>query len=408
MLTTPPTQPRSRRIQGLLNKAVLDPCRLLRDRRARKPRFCLPFFELCDALAYEEPERAAELSRAAVELGQRSGDRHLANRGLGVEVNARIALAQWDRAVEALERHEAAAAGCCGGCLADFLHRRADLALEYRQTPEALLYLKEARPGLEAGWGGAELGRLLNLRASGHHFRGESGAAIDDSGTALRILPLDAPRLFFRDAIGLIACFLAGGDRRLDELALGYLLAFKQRLRGAAGWQLIRTRLAWVEGIVYARLGDEVRAAARLESARQGLKKEVPPAGGSKPGPQEDGQYPGRETLEMIALIADLSQLSTQRRESRAITSMLYAAQTTLSLDPRLRQTLDETYSQVMVSPESTLEYLEDLRTAVRVPVPGLLAERYLTRSRTRFKCRRRPSASPFSFPAAMTRQPAA
>ena len=79
---------------------------------------------------------------------------------------------------------------------------------------------------------------------------------------------------------------------------------------------------------------------------------------------------------------------------------MLYAAQTTLTLDPRLGQTLGETLGQVRVSPESALEYLEDLRTAIRVPVPGLLAERYLTRSRTRFKKRRRPSASPYSFPA--------
>ncbi len=79
---------------------------------------------------------------------------------------------------------------------------------------------------------------------------------------------------------------------------------------------------------------------------------------------------------------------------------MLYAARTTLILDPRLRSTLDETYNQVRVSPVSALEYLEDLRTSVRVPVPGLLAERYLTRSRSRFKSREQSSASPFSFPA--------
>lgn len=105
----------------------------------------------------------------------------------------------------------------------------------------------------------------------------------------------------------------------------------------------------------------------------------------------------------MVALIADFSQLSSQRRESRATTSMLYTARATLTLDRRLRQALDETYRQVQTSPETALEYLEDLRLAVRVPVPGLLAERYLTQSRSRFKHRGRPSASPLSFPAVVS-----
>ncbi len=421
MLATQPTLPRSRRIQGLLNKAVRDPRRVLRDRRTRKPRFCLPFFDLCDALAYEQPKRAAQVAAAAVDLGQRSGDRHLINRSLGVEINALIALAQWQRAAEALERHEKAAAGCCASCLADHLHRRADLALEYRKTSDALLYLAEAWPVIAAGPSAVELGRLRCQRAMGRHFRGEHGAAIDDAGTSLLTMPLDGPRLFFRENIGLIACFLAGGDRRLDELALGYLLAFKQRLKGAVGWQVVHTRLRWVEGIVLARLGDEATAAARLESARNGLRKELatPRVGGSRIGlagsaapavappstaadvPLESPNYTDTETREMVALITDLSQLSTQRRESRAMVSMLYTAQSTLTVDRRLGQTLDETYKLVRVSPESALEYLEDLRTSVRVSVPGLLAERYLTQSRGRSKSRRRPSASPFSFSAA-------
>ncbi len=397
---------RNRRIQGLLNKAIRDPRRVLRDRRIRKARFCLPFFELCDAVAYEHPERAAELAAAAVEIGERSGDRHLVNRSLGVEINARIALAQWQRAKEALERHEAIAASCCEGCLADHLHRRADLDLEYRRTPEALLCLEEAWPLVEKGWGGAELGRLLNQRGVGRHFRGENGAAIGDVGTALLIMPLDAPPLYFRDAISFMACFLAGGDQRLDELALRYLAAFRKRLKGRVGWQVVLTRLRWLEGLIYARLGEDARAAARLESARNGLRKElaspssVDPALVTPAAGHEAPQYSDCCTREMVALTADLSQLSSQRRETRAITSMLYTAQTTLTLDSQLGQVLNETYQQVRTSPESALEYLVDLRSAVRIPVPDLLAERYLTRSRSRFKSSRSLSASPYSFPA--------
>ncbi len=166
------------------------------------------------------------------------------------------------------------------------------------------------------------------------------------------------------------------------------------------------TRLRWVEGVIYARLGDQATAAARLESARNGLRRELAtPAPASSPlagteADPETPEYTGSATREMIAVIADLSQLSAQRRESCAITSMLYTARTTLTLDHQLKQSLDETYNQVRTSPETALEYLEDLRLAVRVPVPGLLAERYLTQSRSRFKRRRRPSASPLSFPA--------
>jgi hypothetical protein len=67
------------------------------------------------------------LSRRPAGTAQRTGDPHLVHRSLGIEVNAAIALAQWDRAARLVEGHEKAAADCCESCLTDHLHRRADL-----------------------------------------------------------------------------------------------------------------------------------------------------------------------------------------------------------------------------------------------------------------------------------------
>lgn len=186
-----PLPPRPRRYQRLLNKAVENPRSVLRDGRTRKPWFCLPYFDLCDAIAYERPEEALVYAATARELGQRSGDAHLANLSLGVEVNALIARAQWEDAEAALQRQETPAAGCCESCLADHLHRRADLALEHRRTDDALLWLREAGPGLAGpglegpgladGAAGAAPGRALILQAMGRHFRGENGRAAASS-----------------------------------------------------------------------------------------------------------------------------------------------------------------------------------------------------------------------------------
>lgn len=404
--------PPPRRYQRLLNKAVKNPRSILNDGRTRKPRFCLPFFDLCDAMAYERPEQALEHAAAAVELGRRSGDLHLANRSLGVEVNALIARAQWEDAEEALRRQETPAAGCCESCLADYLHRRADLALEHRRTDDALLWLSEAGPGLADGPGGAALGRALTLQAMGRHFRGENGAAIEDVGSALLVLPVGGPQMFCREALGLMASFVKGGDRRLDARALELVEAFKARLAGITGWQIVRTRLFWVEGVLHARLGDEKRADACLESARTGLRKElgIPLVGGSRllqarraespETPPEAPTFTDRESREMIALIADVSQLACQRRESPAIPAMLDTARRFLALDRDLRRTLDETYEAVETSRHGALEILVDLRAAVRVPVPDVLAEKYLTRSRRRFARPRPPSATPYCYSA--------
>ena len=105
----------------------------------------------------------------------------------------------------------------------------------------------------------------------------------------------------------------------------------------------------------------------------------------------------------MVALIADLGQISSQRGESPVIASMLATALRCLTLDSRLRRTLAATHRAVRRDPESALDVLVELRSAVLVPVPGLLAEVYLGPRRAAVRSRRRspPSATPLCFSAA-------
>ncbi len=394
---------RQRRLNGLLNKALKHPRSVVRDRRTRKARFCLPFFDRCDAIAYLEPRRGPELAAAAVEIARRSGDRHLANRALGVEVNAAIAGSDWPRADRALELHERAAADCCPACLADHLHRRADLALEYRRVGDATLCLDElSQLGDHAG--AAAAGRAANLRGVAAWYRGERGAAVAAVGQVLRAMPLTVPQFFFRDAIGFLGCFLLGADRRLDREALDHLLCFKERLKGTVGWNILRARHVWLLGSVYARLGNEPRAAELLDSARLALMKElgVPLVGGRQrqarravaeapPPPTTD-----RTSRELLAVTSDLGQLSCRDDEACTAGAMLATCGRALRLDPQLDKIFGETEKGVASRPWNTLDHLARLRSSVLVPIPGLLTDCYLgtERARVRSHGRRRPPST--------------
>lgn len=70
-------------------------------------------------------------------------------------------------------------------------------------------------------------------------------------------------------------------------------------------------------------------------------------------------------------------------------------------LDPVLRQVLEDTARALRTRPPRTfLEHLAELRDAVLVPIPSLLADRYLGPRPPRRR-RRPPSATPFCFSAA-------
>ncbi len=136
-------------VRRLLNQALKDPRTILDDKkeRYRRPEVYLPFFDHCEALAYEEDERALELAGAAEGLAEEIDDRHVVHRALGVRFNAAVALAQWGPAAHWLHQQERAVAGCCPSCQTDHLLRRADFALEYRRLSETLSCLDEADPG---------------------------------------------------------------------------------------------------------------------------------------------------------------------------------------------------------------------------------------------------------------------
>ena len=102
----------TRQLTYRLHRARKDPSSVLEDPCCRTPEFCLPFFDVCDATAYEELSRALEFSSAAVELARRTGNRHLVNRSRGVEINAANALGNREWLASLLSFYEAQAADC--------------------------------------------------------------------------------------------------------------------------------------------------------------------------------------------------------------------------------------------------------------------------------------------------------
>ncbi|MEE8523836.1 MAG: hypothetical protein V3T72_07875 [Thermoanaerobaculia bacterium] len=199
-------------------------------------------------------------------------------------------------------------------------------------------------------------------------------------------MPLESPQLYFRDSIGLITCFLHHADEMLDERALEHLLHFKKRLKGFPGLQLVRVRLRWLEGVLYARLGEDVQASEHLDRTRLALLKELEASAESRDGPDRPQRLAGppattdRLHREVIALTGDLGLICCRRRESRHLDSMLATCQRELTVDPKLERILEKTRRVVERTPEKALEQVAALRAAVNVPIQELLAERFVGR----------------------------
>lgn len=387
---------------------VEDPCCLTRE-------MCLRLFDLWDAAAYEEPSRALEFSAAAVSLAQRSGDRHLVNLSRGVEINAANALDASEWLESLLRTHEAEAAGCCATCLADFLHRRFDYDVDFRHVTDAFerLSRRERRllvemptfPGVRQN---AAPARLWNLRGMARFFGGAHADALKAAGSALRALGSEAPELYFRDAVGLVGCFLRGAGPADDEQALRIVRELEGRLGGLGQRPRLRRVHRWVSAETRIRLGmekvgfqqlDRVRFALldavkeqetrRLREYREQRKK------GREKEPAPLSEEETRENWEVVAITADIGQYLCRGTPSslavESATRRLGACIHKLALDPKLTAFLEEKHEELQRFPEKAGEIFAAVRGSVLVPVPDLLAERFVgpevaerLRSRTR------------------------
>jgi len=131
--------PLSAPLRKFLDQLAEDPRAALRPRRRRTPKFCHGYFDACDAGALEcersaltQPEVVLAPARAAVELAQRSGDRHLVHRSLGVLAHAHLAVEQTVEAFAVLESYRREALRCCRPCQADWWRRQGDYLVEVR------------------------------------------------------------------------------------------------------------------------------------------------------------------------------------------------------------------------------------------------------------------------------------
>ncbi len=119
------------------------------------------------------------------------------------------------------------------------------------------LSLAELGPGATAD----QRARRCFIRAILHHYQRSPGRALEDAGTVLRDLDLSSPLGYFLDTLAFIACFLQRtADPSHARQALADLQEFRRRLHGVSGFTAVRTRLAWVEGQVCARLHEWRRA----------------------------------------------------------------------------------------------------------------------------------------------------
>ena len=343
----------------LLTAADKDPSKVLRDPRCRRPDFCEAFLDLCDGKALEAPTESLRFAKNGAELGERIGDPHLIHRGQGVTVHAHISRGEWDEAHKVLAGYAARATGCCKTCRSDYYRRRADLLIETGWAEGAatdlLRALEEIAPELDED----TLARIRFLRGIVYHFQHDKAAALKDAGQALMELSFESPRGYFMDTLAFVGCFLAGDDTSQDARALDYLLRFKERIQGlrGKGWDAVRTRLAWVEGAVYARLGDKRRAGDRLESVRLSLLEH---------GPEK---HAAAVSIDLMQLLARTPSETNVRAMRRIVGRSLGLS----GLDKNVRQRLKKIEDMLVSEPEKAPQVLARQRAAIITPVPGLV-----------------------------------
>lgn len=353
------------RWRRLVNQAASDLSVLERDPRCRKPQFCTAFFDFCDGKILTEPKKSLDYAKAARKLADSTRDPHLINHSHVVLAHALLAREEYEDAFEVLIGNWAAAYACCPQCRTDWVQRAADVLIEAGRPDAALPVLDavlEAKPAADSETPEADArGRILFLRGIAHHLLGDADRALADADATLQAISLRSPRGYFHDTIALIACFLVPAEPRHHHHALHVLAAFRSRIKGLKKWTEARRLLSWVEGLVLGRLGHQQPSMDRLERVREAQVESGP------------ARY-------AVAITADLAQLyagSVHESNLRAIRRVVGACLARRDLDPDHRRRLREVDALVRREPEQAAA-ITALRTSFIVPVPGLLAWKWL------------------------------
>lgn len=230
-------------------------------------RFCHAFFDRCEHLAFLLSPEMHSLAMYAVEFAASYGDPHLIHRSHSVLAHAYLNCGSMFWAGKTLHDVRDQALACCPRCRSEHLRREGDLLGEQRAGKESIVALNNA-----LAEGGEELtrnerGRIYFLRAIAHHHVGRRDRALADNGRSVELLSLSESRGYFPDIAAYFAVYLKGGDRDQDRLALDFLRAFGQRIKGQRGWRQMRTRSNWAQAQIDARLGNFRKAHRHFESA---------------------------------------------------------------------------------------------------------------------------------------------
>lgn len=204
---------------------------------------------------------------------------------------------------------------------------------------------------------GDDLAKIRFVRGIGYHFHRDPGRALDDAGQTLLDLALDAPRGHFLDTLAFIACFLQHTrEQSHAEKAHEWVSRFRERIKKVRDWTDVRVRLSWVEGGIFARLGD-ARSAARLTSVREAL---------FKTGPVRHALASALDEGMLLARHLD-------ERSLRSLRTLVSKCLRELDLDEELRRRMKKVEDVLCTKPEKAFHALDVVRRSFVVPVPGLL-----------------------------------
>jgi len=226
-------------------------------------------------------------------------------------------------------------------------------------------------------------------------FGGDNAHAMTAAASSLRSLGPDAPELFYRDAVGLVGCFLRGADPAVDEQALRIVrglagrlaeLGPGPRLRRLHRWVTAKTRIRLgktqdgfeqLERVRYALLGAVEEQEARRLREYRAQKKE-----GKENAPAPLSREEERENWEVVAITADIGQYLCRGTPSglavESATQRLGTCIHKLTLDPKLRRFLKKKHEDLLRFPEKAGEIFAAIRASVLVPIPDLFTERFL------------------------------
>ncbi len=261
----------TREMKILVTKSGKDPYYVLTNSDCFNVSFCERFFELCNEVMFDTPDRALEQAFIARRLAKETRDPHLMAKAISMVGAGYRIESLYTRASSCIRQALELAAGCA--CCLPEIRRREGLNLWYERkfdkcydvwTNSMLLY--EQINNVDG------IASVLILRGSALYMLGRYPEALDDERNGLALLSDKAPSRYYIAGIVNVAATLVNYNQ-YDE-ALECLRQVRDSIKGQVGkHERVRVILRWIEGLIFAKVGRRRDAFKRLSSARNGIKR---------------------------------------------------------------------------------------------------------------------------------------